>query len=145
MDLHPAFSKPAGHRGMEILEDPKTGKQLLKTYIKVPQYLNIAPSKSEAVRGQPEALVSLLFAFPYLHAILTWHSGSFIGLFGHFCSHSSTTASSWMPCESQLSRATQCLRRLSHITTFNKHRCSWLFDCGTWAGQLNITDLGCSH
>jgi len=56
VDLHPAFSKPAGHRGMEILEDPATGKQVLNTYIKVPQYLDIKPSKSEAVRGQPEPL-----------------------------------------------------------------------------------------
>ncbi|UJO19905.1 Ubiquinone biosynthesis O-methyltransferase [Fulvia fulva] len=56
VDLHPAFSKPAGHRGMEIYEDPKTGKQQLSTYIKVPRYLNIPPTKSEAVRGQPEPL-----------------------------------------------------------------------------------------
>ncbi|KAK1020022.1 hypothetical protein LTR33_019286, partial [Friedmanniomyces endolithicus] len=56
VDLHPAFSKPAGHRGMEIFEDPETGKQQLKTYIKVMRYLNIPPSKSEAVRGQPEPL-----------------------------------------------------------------------------------------
>ncbi|KAF2211020.1 hypothetical protein CERZMDRAFT_85600 [Cercospora zeae-maydis SCOH1-5] len=56
VDLHPAFSKPAGHRGMEIFEDPQTGKQQLSTYIKVPRYLNIPPSKSEAVRGQPEPL-----------------------------------------------------------------------------------------
>ena len=59
VDLHPAFSKPAGHRGMEIFEDPTTGKQQLSTYIKVPKYLNIPPSRSEAVRGQPEPLVSL--------------------------------------------------------------------------------------
>ncbi|KAM3421810.1 Ubiquinone biosynthesis O-methyltransferase [Cercospora zeina] len=56
VDLHPAFSKPAGHRGMEIFEDPNTGKQQLSTYIKVPRYLSIPPSKSEAVRGQPEPL-----------------------------------------------------------------------------------------
>ncbi|KAF2158488.1 hypothetical protein M409DRAFT_61622 [Zasmidium cellare ATCC 36951] len=56
VELHPAFSKPAGHRGMEIFENPKTGKQQLSTYIKVPQYLNIPPTKSEAVRGQPEPL-----------------------------------------------------------------------------------------
>ncbi|KXS94941.1 hypothetical protein AC578_6137 [Pseudocercospora eumusae] len=56
VDLHPAFSKPAGHRGMEIFEDPTTGKQQLSTYIKVPKYLNIPPSRSEAVRGQPEPL-----------------------------------------------------------------------------------------
>ncbi|KAI5356972.1 Putative S-adenosyl-L-methionine-dependent methyltransferase [Septoria linicola] len=56
IDLHPAFSKPAGHRGMEIYEDPQTGKQQLSTYIKVPKYLNIPPSMSEAVRGQPEPL-----------------------------------------------------------------------------------------
>lgn len=60
VDLHPAFSKPAGHRGMEILEDPATGKQVLNTYIKVPQYLDIKPSKSEAVRGQPEPLVLII-------------------------------------------------------------------------------------
>ncbi|KAK0948187.1 hypothetical protein LTR48_000624 [Friedmanniomyces endolithicus] len=58
VDLHPAFSKPAGHRGMEIFEDPETGKQQLKTYIKVMRYLNIPPSKSEAVRGQPEPLTT---------------------------------------------------------------------------------------
>ncbi|KAI8311366.1 hypothetical protein K4K61_012195 [Colletotrichum sp. SAR11_59] len=56
VDLHPAFSKPAGHRGMEIYEDPNTGKQQLSTYIKIPKYLNVPPSKSEAVRGQPEPL-----------------------------------------------------------------------------------------
>jgi len=58
IDLHPAFSKPAGHRGMEIFEDPSTGKQQLSTYIKVPKYLNIPPCLSEAVRGQAEPLVS---------------------------------------------------------------------------------------
>jgi len=58
VDLHPVFSKPAGHRGMEIYEDPNTGKQLLDTYIKIPRYLDVPPSKSEAVRGQPEPLVS---------------------------------------------------------------------------------------
>lgn len=58
VDLHPAFSKPAGHRGMELYEDPKTGIQKLDTFIKIPRYLNIPPSKSEAVRGQPEPLVS---------------------------------------------------------------------------------------
>jgi len=56
VDLHPAFSKPAGHRGMEIFENPETGKQQLQTYIKVMRYLNIPPSQSEAVRGQPEPL-----------------------------------------------------------------------------------------
>ncbi|KAK3111401.1 hypothetical protein LTR53_013397 [Teratosphaeriaceae sp. CCFEE 6253] len=56
VDLHPAFSKPAGHRGMEIFEDPVTGKQQLVTYIKVMRYLNVAPAQSEAVRGQPEPL-----------------------------------------------------------------------------------------
>lgn len=58
VDLHPAFSKPAGHRGMEIYENEHTGQQILSTYIKVPKYLNIKPSKSEAVRGQPKPLVS---------------------------------------------------------------------------------------
>ncbi|KAF2167751.1 hypothetical protein M409DRAFT_53722 [Zasmidium cellare ATCC 36951] len=65
VDLHPAFSKPAGHRGMEIFEDPKTGKQQLSTYIKVPQYLNIPPTKSEAVRGQPEPLSQWFFHRPF--------------------------------------------------------------------------------
>ncbi|KAK5716894.1 hypothetical protein LTR17_016266 [Elasticomyces elasticus] len=58
VDLHPAFSKPAAHRGMEVFEDPETGKQQLQTYIKVMRYLNIPPSKSEAVRGQPEPLTT---------------------------------------------------------------------------------------
>jgi hypothetical protein len=58
VDLHPAFSKPAGHRGMEIFEDPQTGKQQLSTYIKVPKYLNIPPVLSEAIRGQSQPLVS---------------------------------------------------------------------------------------
>lgn len=43
---------------MEIYEDPNTGKQQLSTYIKIPKYLNVPPSRSEAVRGQPEPLVS---------------------------------------------------------------------------------------
>lgn len=61
VDLHPVFSKPAGHRGMEIYENPATGKQQLDTYIKVPRYLNIPPTLSEAVRGQPEPLVGGTF------------------------------------------------------------------------------------
>ena len=52
VDLHPMFSKPAGHRGIEIYEDPCTGKQQIDTYIKVKQYLDIKPLQSEAVRGQ---------------------------------------------------------------------------------------------
>lgn len=56
VDLHPAFSKPAGHRGVEIYEDPNTGKQQFSTYIKTPKYLDIPPSRSEAVRGQSEPL-----------------------------------------------------------------------------------------
>lgn len=43
---------------MELYEDPKTGVQKLDTFIKIPRYLNIPPTKSEAVRGQPEPLVS---------------------------------------------------------------------------------------
>lgn len=42
---------------MEVKEDPATGKQTLQTYIKVPNYLNIPPTKTEAVRGQPQPLV----------------------------------------------------------------------------------------
>ncbi|KAK5151264.1 hypothetical protein LTS14_009434 [Recurvomyces mirabilis] len=56
VDLHPAFSKPAGHRGIEIFEDPSTGKQQMQFYIKVTKYLDISPSQSEAVRGQPVPL-----------------------------------------------------------------------------------------
>ncbi|KAF7195315.1 Ubiquinone/menaquinone biosynthesis C-methyltransferase UbiE [Pseudocercospora fuligena] len=67
VDLHPAFSKPAGHRGIEILEDPATGKQQQNNYIKVPKYLDIPPSRSEAVRGQPEPI--WLFHRPF-HALL---------------------------------------------------------------------------
>jgi len=90
VDLHPAFSKPAGHRGMEIFEDPETGKQQLKTYIKVMRYLNIPPSKSEAVRGQPEPLVSYphtldcSIADPLFRRHIT-------GPFGHYSSPSSGT------------------------------------------------------
>lgn len=81
VDLHPAFSKPAGHRGMEIYEDPLTGKQKLSTYIKVPQYLDVKPCKSEAVRGQPEPLVCLESVAT--STSLTSRSGSFTGPSGH--------------------------------------------------------------
>ncbi len=56
VDLHPAFSKPAGHRVIKIYEDPRTGKQQIDTYIKVKQYLYVEPSQSDAVRGQPMPL-----------------------------------------------------------------------------------------
>ena len=58
VDLHPAFSKPAGHRVIEIYEDPRTGKQQIDTYIKVKQYLYVEPSQSEAVRGQAMPLTA---------------------------------------------------------------------------------------
>lgn len=51
---------------MEIFEDPSTGKQHLSTAIKVPKYLNIPPVLSEAVRGQPEPLVSVSWSFSYV-------------------------------------------------------------------------------
>ncbi|KAK3613909.1 hypothetical protein LTR22_027966, partial [Elasticomyces elasticus] len=47
---------------MEIDEDPSTGKQQLHTNIEMLRYLNIPPSQSEAVRGQPMSLGSLLLA-----------------------------------------------------------------------------------
>ncbi|KAF4880783.1 Ubiquinone biosynthesis O-methyltransferase [Colletotrichum siamense] len=56
INLHPAFSKPAGHRAMEVLENEKTGKQEFHRHIKVSKYLNVAPVKSEALRGQPYPL-----------------------------------------------------------------------------------------
>ncbi|KAL3294194.1 S-adenosyl-L-methionine-dependent methyltransferase [Colletotrichum asianum] len=56
VNLHPAFSKPAGHRAMEVLENEKTGKQEFHRHIKVSKYLNVAPVKSEALRGQPYPL-----------------------------------------------------------------------------------------
>jgi len=43
---------------MEIFENPETGKQQLQTYIKVMRYLDVPPSQSEAVRGQPVPQVS---------------------------------------------------------------------------------------
>ncbi|KAK3612793.1 hypothetical protein LTR56_028236 [Elasticomyces elasticus] len=49
IDLHPASSKPSGHRSMKIDEDPSTGKQQFHTNIKMLRYLNIPPSQSEAV------------------------------------------------------------------------------------------------
>ncbi|KYG40864.1 hypothetical protein M433DRAFT_77093 [Acidomyces richmondensis BFW] len=52
VDLHPVFSKPAGHREIQIYEDPATGKQVMETCIKIKQYLNLPPVMSEAVRGQ---------------------------------------------------------------------------------------------
>ena len=53
---------------MELFEDPETGKQQLQTYIKVMRYLEIPPSKSEAVRGQPEPLVCVSHVCEYSKA-----------------------------------------------------------------------------
>lgn len=66
INLHPAFSKPAGHRAMEVLENEKTGKQEFHRHIKVSKYLNVAPVKSEALRGQPYPLVCVSNS---LHAV----------------------------------------------------------------------------
>lgn len=62
VDLHPVFSKPSGHREIQIYEDPATGKQILETCIKVKQYLNLPPVMSEAVRGQNKPVVSFLIS-----------------------------------------------------------------------------------
>ncbi|TLD09892.1 hypothetical protein PgNI_05867 [Pyricularia grisea] len=56
VNLHPVFSKPAGHRVMEVLENSDTGKQEVHRHIKVSNYLDIQPVKSEALRGQPYPL-----------------------------------------------------------------------------------------
>ncbi|KAK2773510.1 methyltransferase type 11 [Colletotrichum kahawae] len=56
VNLHPAFSNPAGHRAMEVLENEQTGKQEFHRHIKVSKYLDVAPVKSEALRGQPYPL-----------------------------------------------------------------------------------------
>ncbi|KAK4552376.1 hypothetical protein LTR86_010390 [Recurvomyces mirabilis] len=53
VDLHPAFSKPAAQRALKIFENPETGKQEVDNHMVVNRYLDIPPSKSEAVRGQP--------------------------------------------------------------------------------------------
>ncbi|KAI0127476.1 S-adenosyl-L-methionine-dependent methyltransferase [Xylariales sp. AK1849] len=63
VNLHPVFSKPAGHRVMEILENDETGKQESHRHIKVSRYLDIQPVKSEALRGQPYPLT--LFHRPF--------------------------------------------------------------------------------
>ena len=44
---------------MELFENPTTGLQEQKHWIKVTKYLDITDVQSEALRGQPEALVSL--------------------------------------------------------------------------------------
>ncbi|KAI8631759.1 S-adenosyl-L-methionine-dependent methyltransferase [Xylariaceae sp. FL1651] len=56
VNLHPVFSKPAGHRVMKVLENDGTGKQKPHRHIKVSRYLDIKPVKSEAIRGQPHPL-----------------------------------------------------------------------------------------
>lgn len=43
---------------MEVAENPETGIQEFKTSIKVSKYLNIGRVQSQALRGQPEPLVS---------------------------------------------------------------------------------------
>ncbi|KAH6656318.1 S-adenosyl-L-methionine-dependent methyltransferase [Truncatella angustata] len=63
VNLHPVFSKPAGHRCIEVLENDETGKQELHRYIKVRRYLDIPPVRSEALRGQPKPL--MLFHRPF--------------------------------------------------------------------------------
>ena len=56
-NLHPCFHKPAAHRVIEVLENPRTGEQEIHHSIKVSKYLNIEPVQSQALRGQPEPLV----------------------------------------------------------------------------------------
>jgi len=63
VNLHPVFSKPSGHRAIEVLENDETGEQEFQRYIKVTRYLDIEPVKSEALRGQPFPLI--LFHRPF--------------------------------------------------------------------------------
>ncbi|KAK3617248.1 hypothetical protein LTR22_026796 [Elasticomyces elasticus] len=53
VDLHPAFSKPAGHRAMEVFEDPTTGKQQLQTWIKVENYLEFHIRRARQSEDNP--------------------------------------------------------------------------------------------
>jgi len=126
VDLHPVFSKPAGHRGMEIYEDPNTGKQRLDTYIKVPKYLDVPPSRSEAVRGQPEPLVSLPGQMYQEAHLMILCSGFFTDPSGHWWNRFSEMTLSWTPCENPLSRENQFYLKRSHTTISNRRPCCWL-------------------
>lgn len=53
VNLHPAFSKPAAHRVMEVLENPDTGVQETRHWIKSSGYLSIPPCTSQGIRDQP--------------------------------------------------------------------------------------------
>ncbi|KAK4888691.1 hypothetical protein LTR27_012430 [Elasticomyces elasticus] len=67
VNLHPCFHKPAGHRVMELYEDPMDGVQKQIQWIKVMRYLDIGETQSEALRGQPQPL--MWFHRP-IHALL---------------------------------------------------------------------------
>jgi len=68
INLHPAFSKPATHRVIEVLENPTTG--LLETHhsMKSSAYMSIDPCSSQGIRGQPTP--QTLFHRP-LHELLS--------------------------------------------------------------------------
>ncbi|KAF2098952.1 hypothetical protein NA57DRAFT_56585 [Rhizodiscina lignyota] len=55
VNLHPAFSKPAAHRVIEVLENPNTGQQETRHWIKSSAYLSIPPCSSQGIRDQPAA------------------------------------------------------------------------------------------
>ncbi len=53
VNLHPAFSKPGAHRVIEVLENPNTGMQESRHWIKSQGYMSIPPCSSQGIRDQP--------------------------------------------------------------------------------------------
>lgn len=121
---------------MELYENPATGKQQLDTYIKVPRYLDIPPTKSEAVRGQPEPLVCALRTHLSMARQLIFLSGCFTVRSTYSWRHSSTTSWCWTPCESQLSREIPCQLRRSHIIISSRLQCCLRSGYDTWHDVL---------
>lgn len=53
INLHPAFSKPGAHRVIDVLENPNTGLQETRQWIRSNGYLSIGPRSSQGIRDQP--------------------------------------------------------------------------------------------
>lgn len=55
--MHPAFNSSGASRNIQVGEDPSTGHQTTLYSINVSRYLDISPTKGEAIHGQSTAQV----------------------------------------------------------------------------------------
>lgn len=110
--MHPAFNSSGASRHIQVGEDPATGHQSTLYSINVSRYLDIPPTKGEAIHGQSTAQVcSSRFLFSthragLLEVLLNICSASITSI-GHsmkFCQYFSDTHWSWMASKSLASR-----------------------------------------